>query len=276
MYSSVVFLRGVRILTFIAELNDMDLWCTDIGNAHLELYTKEKVYIKAGPEFGAREGHYLVIVKALYGLKSSGLRWSQRFADVMRELGFFPCKAEPDIWMRDKGDHYECVAVYVDDLMIASRSPQAIVDALAGTHKFKLKGTGPISFHLGCNYARDKDGVLYYSPDKYLEKIADNFQRTFGHKPKPCSSPLKKGDHPELDTSDLHDLDGTKIYQSLVGALQWAIQIGRFNIGTATMTMSRFRAAPREDHTEWLKSIFGFLAKFRDAKIRIRTDLPDF
>ena len=42
--SSVVSLRGIRILSFIAELNDVEFWSTDIGNAHLESYTKEKVY----------------------------------------------------------------------------------------------------------------------------------------------------------------------------------------------------------------------------------------
>jgi hypothetical protein len=41
--------------------------------------------------------------------------------------------------MRDKGDHYEYVAVYVDDLLIASREPQSIITALETTHKFKLK-----------------------------------------------------------------------------------------------------------------------------------------
>jgi hypothetical protein len=55
----------------------------------LESYTQEKVYIVAGPEFGLREKHVLIISKALYGLKSSGLRWSQRFADVLRQMGFF-------------------------------------------------------------------------------------------------------------------------------------------------------------------------------------------
>ena len=74
VYSSVVSLRGIRILTFIAELNDSEVWCTDIGNAYLESFTKEKVYIRAGPEFGEREGHILIIVRALYGLRSNGLR----------------------------------------------------------------------------------------------------------------------------------------------------------------------------------------------------------
>ena len=86
VHSSVVSLRAIRILTFIAELNDMEVWCTDIGNAYLESYTKEKVYIIAGEEFGNRAGHTLILRKAIYGLKSSGLRWSERCADCLRDM----------------------------------------------------------------------------------------------------------------------------------------------------------------------------------------------
>ena len=93
-------------------------------------------------------------------------------------------------------------------------------------HKFKLKGTGPISFHLGCDFGRDEDGTLYYAPKKYIEKILDNYRRLFGSYPKPYQSPLVNNDHPELDTSELLNEDDQKIYQSLIGALQWVIQIG--------------------------------------------------
>ena len=41
VYSSVVSLRGIRILAFLAEHNGQDLWATDIGNAYLESYTQE-------------------------------------------------------------------------------------------------------------------------------------------------------------------------------------------------------------------------------------------
>ena len=68
VYSSVVSLRGIRILTFLAELNGSNVWATDIGNAYLESYTKEKVYIIGGHEFGDQEGHCLIITKALCGL----------------------------------------------------------------------------------------------------------------------------------------------------------------------------------------------------------------
>ena len=76
VYSSIVSLRGVRIIVFLVDLNGLETWVTDIGNAYLESNTAEKVFIIAGPEFGPQlQGHTLVIVKALYGLKSSGQRW---------------------------------------------------------------------------------------------------------------------------------------------------------------------------------------------------------
>jgi hypothetical protein len=55
----------------------------NVGSAYLEALTKEKVYMVAGPEFGDLAGHTLLIFKALYGLRSSGLCWNQRFADVL-------------------------------------------------------------------------------------------------------------------------------------------------------------------------------------------------
>ena len=73
----------------------MKVWAADIGNAYLEATTKEKLYIVAGPEFDKLHGHILVIHKALYGLKSSGMRWSQRIHDIMLQLNFTPCKADP-------------------------------------------------------------------------------------------------------------------------------------------------------------------------------------
>ena len=276
VYSSVVSLRGIRILAFLGELNGLDIYGTDIGNAYLESYTQEKVYIVAGPEFGDRYGHTLIIVKALYGLKSSGLRWHERLSDVLRAMGYIPSKAEPDIWMRDCGDHWEYIAVYVDDLFIVSKNPAAIIETLMQEYNFKLKGSGPISYHLGCDFMRDEDGNLCYQPRKYIEKLLANYERLFGCKPKQCSSPLVEGDHPELDTSELLDLDGIKQYQSLIGGLQWVIQIGRFDIQTSVMTLSRFRAAPRQGHLERVKHIFGYLSKMRHGIVRIRTDEPDY
>ena len=47
----------------------------NIGNEYLESYTKEKTCFTTGPEFGYLAGHTFVIVKALYGLRTSGAKF---------------------------------------------------------------------------------------------------------------------------------------------------------------------------------------------------------
>ena len=134
VYSGVVSLRCLRLMLFLGELNLLETWSTDIGNAYLEVKTKERLYIIAGPEFGKLEGHILVIFKALYGLRTSSPHWHERFADCLRQEGFEPCKAEPDIWMRPNGEVYEYIAVYVDDLAFAMIEPQSFIAILQGKY----------------------------------------------------------------------------------------------------------------------------------------------
>jgi Reverse transcriptase (RNA-dependent DNA polymerase) len=144
-------------------------------------YTRKGI---AGGEFGSLAGHTLLIDKALYGLRSSGLCCHEKFADILRDIGFQQCKAESDIWMRKKLDVYEYIAVYVDDLAIAVIDPGEIVDTLKSKHKLNFKGVGPLAFHLGCDFQRDDDGTLSFGPKKDIEEMIDNYERLFGIKPK--------------------------------------------------------------------------------------------
>ena len=277
VYSGVVSMRGIRLITFLAELNGLKLYATDIGNAYLEAKTKEKLYIVAGPEFGDLQGHFLVIDRALYGLRTSGARWHERFAECLHAEGFVPCRAEPDIWLRERNGCYEYIGVYVDDLAMAMHDPEAFIQKLKDEYKFKFKGTGPISFHLGCDFLRDGDGTLRMEPQKYIERMIATYERHFGGKPKSkARSPLEQGDHPELDTSDYCNEDETKAYQSLIGSMQWLISMGRFDTATAVMSMSRFRALPRKGHLERVKRIVGYAVNMRNAAIRFRVNEPDY
>ena len=110
----------------------MDVWGADIGNAYLEVTTKEKLYIEGGPEFQELEAHILVIHKALYGLKSSVLKWTQRIHDIMLDRDFIPCRADPCVWLKKSkdGTKYEYVAIYVDDLLIICEDPSGFIKTL--------------------------------------------------------------------------------------------------------------------------------------------------
>jgi hypothetical protein len=70
-------------------------------------------------------------------------------------------------------------------------------------------------------------------------------------------------------TSELLDEKGIQQYQSLIGAVQWAVSIGRIDITTAVMTLSGFRTAPRIGHLEHAKPVYRYLAKMKHAIIRV-------
>ena len=276
VYSGVVSLRSLRLVLFIAELNGLNLIQADVSSAYLYATTKEKVYIIGDVGFGDLKDHTLVIFKALYGLRSSGARWHEKFADSLRDDGWTPSKSDADVWMRQTGNLWEYICVYVDDVLGALICPNEFLDMLRNKCGYHLKGDGELHYHLGCDYGRDPDGTLYSTPKKYIERMIESYKEMFGDVPKPYTSPLEKNDHPEIDTSEELDALGIKKYQSLIGALQWLVSLGRFDVATAVMTMSRFRIAPRQGHLDRLKRVYGYVRKNKEGAIRMRTGIPDY
>ena len=273
-YSGVVSLRSLRIAIVAAELNDLDIMVGDISSAYLEAYTNEKVYFIAGPEFGPLEGHLLTIERALYGLRTSGARWHDRLADTLRDMGYTTCKADPDVWLKDCDTHYEYVCVYVDDIMMFGKNPKAFFDDLTHIYNYQLKGVGPPVYHLGGDFFRDKDNTFAWGTASYVKKMIQNYKVMFNETPKEYSSPMAEKDHPELDTTAELGPEDIKRYQSLIGALQWLITLGRFDISVGVATMGSFRAAPRKGHLDRLKRIFGYIKLYPDGAIRFRTGVP--
>ena len=90
IYSGVVSLRNLRLVVFLGKLNNLDKRGADIGNAYREALTDEKLYIVAGPEFQELEGYFLIFLKALYGLKSSGNRWAEVIHSIFRDMKIYP------------------------------------------------------------------------------------------------------------------------------------------------------------------------------------------
>ena len=66
------------------------------------------------------------------------------------------------------------------------------------------------------------------------------------------------GDYPELDATNFLDADVIHKYQSLIGALQLEVSVGRIDITIAVMNMSSFRVDPRIDHIEMIKIMHGY------------------
>jgi Reverse transcriptase (RNA-dependent DNA polymerase) len=159
-YSNFVSLRRMYIAINAGENNGLFLMVGVISSAYLEVFTLEKVCCIASPEFGTLAGHIFTMVHALHGLRTSFARWHDRFPDVMHLLGFFRCKADPDVWMHDCITPYDYVIVYVDDIMFIGKEPHMFFDSLIDEHGFKLKGIGTPKYQLDGDSFIDSDGTL--------------------------------------------------------------------------------------------------------------------
>ena len=89
-HSSVVARDSVRIVLTLAALDNCDVEMADVGNAYLYAPTTEKVLCILKDGFGPEnKGKTAIIVRALYGLKSSGCAWRKHFAETLYDMHFF-------------------------------------------------------------------------------------------------------------------------------------------------------------------------------------------
>ena len=87
-YYSVVTRESVRLTFLIAGMNNIDICASNIGSAYLNDHCGGKLWTKAGSEFGSEKGYVLLIVTALYGLKSSGAYWRENITDTLNSMGY--------------------------------------------------------------------------------------------------------------------------------------------------------------------------------------------
>ena len=112
----------------IAELNDVNILSCDIQNTFLTAKNREKIWTRAGPEFSADEGEIMIVVRALYILKSSGATFRDLLAGVLHDLEYKPTKADPNVYLRpvvksNRFKYYEYVLYYVNDVLCISENP---------------------------------------------------------------------------------------------------------------------------------------------------------
>jgi hypothetical protein len=184
-YSSVVSRDSVRIAPTIAALNDLDILACDIQNAYLTADCREKVWIKAGPEFGSEAGMNMIVRKALYGLKSSGAAFRAFLAKALDDMNYVPSYADPDVWMRpatkpDGFEYYEYILCYVDDVLCISHNPMKSMKEIKGVFKLKNDKIEPPDVYLGATIARmtlpDGKTCWTMSPEQYVKSAVNNVE----------------------------------------------------------------------------------------------------
>ena len=190
---------------------------------------------------------------ALYGLPTSANRWHAHLSDNLRAMGFTPTRFDPDVWLRLRDDKagYDYIGTHTDDLMIVAQDASHHMSTIRD--KYIVKGGGPPSFHLGCDYEQSEDNKWKIGTKSYVEECMKRVTDLLGKKDerdlrfdKVPMSPILK---PELDESPHCTIDEHRLYQQLIGISQWLITCGRLDLCFAVSSLSRFSSAPRQKAT---------------------------
>jgi hypothetical protein len=281
-YSSVVSRDSVRIGFLLAVLNGLDILATDIGNAYINANVREKVYFIAGDEFGApRKGKPVMIVKALYGLKTSGAAWRAHFADTLNSMGFTSSLADPDVWYRadckpNGFEYYSYILVCIDDILVISHQPQAMMTIIAKSFRLKDDYAQPTRY-LGATIQKwkllgdESPDHLGHSTEEYVKQTIANVEMELlkeGKHLQGCNSiPMSPNYRPELDYSTFLNDKPAQYYMELIGILRWIVELGRMDIMIDVSMLSSYTMQPRMGHLDQVFHIFGYLKRNKRASL---------
>eukprot|EP00956_Cyclotella_meneghiniana_P028509 scaffold66582_cov38-Cyclotella_meneghiniana.AAC.3 len=209
-------------------------------------YCREKIWTTLGPEWGADQGKKAIVVRALYGLKSSGTAFREHLGKFMSDMSYTPLrKADPDLWMKEQAnkagtDYYSYILCYVDDLLVLHHDPKRVMDRINKHLPLKPDSVGPLTFYLGAKLKKHtfKSGrqawgliVLPSTSTKQLRTAENPFPVEYS---------------PDNDVSPLLDPGEANYFMQLIRILQWMCEIGRLDICTETSMLSSYSAMPRE------------------------------
>ena len=291
-YSGVVSRESVRISFTYAALNDLKVSTGDIKSAYLQAPSSEKHYIICGNEFPLEyRGQVAIIQRALYGGKCAGSDYWKHMRTCMQHLGFVPCKADPDVWMRpasktfNNTEHWEFILPYVDDALCISMRPEEILNNEIGKYWIMKKDSvGLPNIYLGNKVSKVtlENGVdaWAFSSSQYVQAAVTNVKKYLESQglklPNKAIAPFTTNYRPEIDISPELNSTNAAYFQSLIGILRWIVELGRKDITCEVSMMASMMALPRKGHLEALYHIFSYLCKHHNAELVFDPSVPDF
>eukprot|EP00804_Cyclotella_cryptica_P013947 CCRYP_002465-RA/>CCRYP_002465-RA protein AED:0.03 eAED:0.04 QI:0/0/0/0.83/0.6/0.5/6/0/916 len=263
-YASVVSRETVRIALLVAALNDVDIWAADVLNAYITAPCREKIWTTLGKEFGDDCGKKAIVVRAIYGLKSSGAAFRAHLTGCMREMGYKSCPQTLTCGSRNRqtGKGY--------DLLVVRHNPKCVMDRINSFLPLKPDLVGPPEMYLSAKLRKKtfEDGTMAWglSPAKYVKQAVRNVETYLKYNlegwyslPKTGENPFPVDYAPEEDVTPLLEPEVATYYMQLIGILRCMCEFGRIDICTEVSMLSSYSAMPREGHLEAALHVVSYL-----------------
>ncbi|KAF0775890.1 hypothetical protein AaE_000411 [Aphanomyces astaci] len=229
-YSSVATFGAVRLVLALATEHDLKVHHGGATNACLDY--KIQIYVKQPDGFDDGTPQDLLLSKALYGLKQSGLAWFVHLTDLLIKIAIHPTLI---------------VTVYVDDILVCSKTSQEIQDIFEALGEaIEINNLGLIKSILDINVSRD---------------------------------PRQVGT--ELD-HDATPLPSKQEYQALIGSLLYCSTKTTPDVAYAVGKLTRNTLTPAQMNLNAARRVVAYLSSTRHIKIYyfksrpVCADLVDF
>lgn len=249
----------------------------------------------AGKGFGhTLEGMPLQIVRALYGLQSTGKAFRNYLASNMREMGYVSSKADPDLWSMkpdtksDGTEYYRNIICYVDDVAVTMEDPKEFMDTLSLQFTFKEGGVQEPELYLGANVKKwyiaesDNPGKMRWAlaSTKYTKRAIADLEVELNWIEKRLSTkvttPLASRYRPELDQSAKLNPERQNYFHGLISVLRWICVHGRLNILMPVSMLSRYLVSAQVDHLNQAFQSFAFLKRYETSTMVFDDTEPEF
>lgn len=244
------------ILSFVATL-DLELYQLDIKTAFLYGELSEEIYLEQPEGFVAlgQEQLYCRLHKCLYGLKQASRVWNRHFDHFLKKFGLIPCQSDPCLYLKQRGEEFMMVVIWVDDGLICLNNLDSITEMVAYLSKnFEMRSSEANHF-VGLTITRDrKEKKLYVSQPDYTRKILQRFHMNDCH---PVSLPISPGTHLSRPTEELSNLRIP--FKEAIGSLMYLMISTRPDIAFSVNQVSQFSENPQPDHWKAVKQILSYL-----------------
>ena len=242
-FAPVIGVDSLRVC-FLLYSNTWFMFQADISTAFLNARTDIVRYYdlpKGHPEYGT--GKCWSGKCALYGLKPAPRYWNHCFDSFIITIGFKPLLTDPCLYICEANNTIVSVLkLYVDDMIVYARE-ESFLDNFKEQllTRFKIRSTDVISDFVGLELHK-KSTYFGISATKKILKLAKLLEIS--------SETSANYELPLLPNTNFFDMDSEifdppRLFQSIMGSLNWISGWVRPDIITACNKLSQFQANPR-------------------------------
>ncbi|KAE8187238.1 hypothetical protein CF335_g7232 [Tilletia laevis] len=264
-FAPVARLDAVRLCFAIAIHLGLIAHSMDVVTAYLNGTLHETIYMRQPPGFHIGNANDVCrLLVPLYGLKQAGHEWNLRLHEVLEQNGFRRCEAERCIYVRrGKGVEFAIILVYVDDLLIFTKTDFSMTAIKAFINKaFKCTDSGPVTHFLGMKIDHDPiKGKVVFSQAAYIDAMLERFGVT---KIANAASPLPPLIPSRTPKDTAAQVDRVRSYAQRTGSVKWIAHTVRPDVIFAAGCLGRFQSNPSEEHEALLQQTLRYIRRTKD------------